>query len=163
MTEGQEDELIGTGLSDIAIERQTTELRLEFAPGALRQLASAVAAAPDHERVYLRLEGIRGTRDATTLTVYLRLPHDAASVGQAEFRAGTAGLYGVRRASVRSSPGSGEGLQSTFDVTPFFSDLSGAAATSLNTLIVSIRLGQAPSDSPGITIGQVILLHRRYG
>ena len=102
MSAHEEGELIGTGPSDVAIHDASTDVRVELAPGALSKLASVAADARDVERIYLTLAGIRGTRDATTLTVYLRFPDDGAFRKHPEFRAGTAALYGMRRASVRT-------------------------------------------------------------
>jgi tyrosinase len=162
MSADEKGELIGTGLSEVVIREASTEIRVELAPAALPKLASVATGARDVDRIYLTLEGIRGTRDATTLTVYLRFPDDGAFSRHPEFRAGTAALYGIRRASVRTPQGPGEGLDSTFDVTPFFRDLSPAMTSSGSELIVSIRLRKELPASAGITIGRVALFHKRY-
>lgn len=162
MTRNEEGELIGTGPSEVVIREASTDIRIELAPGALATLAARITAAPDRERIYLTLEGIRGTQAATTLTVCMRLPDDDTLAERPEFLAGTAGLYGIRRASVRTPEHAGEGLRSTFDVTRFFRGLERPIPSSTNALVVAVRLRRELPASASIVIGRVALFHARH-
>ena len=157
MNNPEDGDLIGTSQGEVVIHRPRTEARVKLSPGLARgglaHLARAGAA-----QVYLVLDEIRGTHDATVLNMHLRLPEDAASGRREEFAAGSVGLYGLRRASAQ------QGLQFTLDVTAFFAGLdpsSPSLTDDRDEVLVSILLHRELPASDPVVIGRILLLCRR--
>lgn len=99
-------------------------------------------------RLYLCLEEVRGTRDATVLNVYLfGMPDEPLSR-----LAGSAGLFGLRMASLPGGENEGTGLTFTFDVTDFLKEPE--ERTDIPVGIAPVR--QLPETSD-ISIGKVFL------
>jgi tyrosinase len=162
MSGAVDGEVIGTSPGEVAIHRSRTDSRVQLSSGAVQTIATRLSGAVGKnptEHVYLALDGIRGTQDASALSVYL-LP---ASDGPAEFFAGTVGLYGLRRASVRTATGSAHGLRFVLDVTPFFRDVIHASASRVDEVIVSIRLRRELPVTAAVVIGRIVLFHKDHG
>lgn len=106
-----------------------------------RQLAAIFPAAfgqPARGQGYLLLENIRGTRDATVLNVYVGLP-GGTSPAQLPQLAGSAGLFGLRLASIRHAESAGLGLTFLFDITPLLLKQSAARPLPITEIHVTIR------------------------
>ena len=116
------------------------------------QLASAVKL-PD--QLYLKLENVRGTQDATVLRVYLELPPTADQDTQRSQFVGSVALFGLRRASVKDGAHGGAGLTFVLDISPFVDALYVQKKLSGQQIKVDLEAagGQAPS-SP-IEVGRV--------
>lgn len=106
-------------------------------------LASASGAnLPD--RVYLHLENVRGTADATTLSV---------SVNQQYV--GIVSLFGLRRASSVDGPHGGAGLNFIFDISQVMDNLFLADTPDVEALDVSITPNIPLADLDPVTVGRV--------
>src|ERR1044072_1174868 len=104
-----EMELVGTHDGTLKIKSSGARATVTMAPAVQSKVSESLAAAsavkpPDH--VYLQLENVRGNRDAYELDV---------SVNQQN--AGTVGLLGLRRASLKDGGHGGEGLSFVLDIT----------------------------------------------
>lgn len=91
-----------------------------MAEGGRAQLSASLNQAksgglPDD--VYLKLEGVRGTVDAGVLGVYVSRADEILAPGHYGSFAGTVGLFGLRRASVRDGVHGGAGLTLIIDIT----------------------------------------------
>ncbi|MFZ4664548.1 MAG: tyrosinase family protein [Caldilineaceae bacterium] len=123
--------------------RATVRLDEEVRGRVFASLAAASEAnLPD--RVYLRLENVRGTIDAYKLKV---------SVNQQSV--GTVALFGLNRASLADGQHSGAGLTFEFDVTEIIDKLFLVNAIDVNSLDVRIEPNHAFADVAQITIGRV--------
>lgn len=142
-------EEVGASLGGVVIITAQSESKVRINPGAARRIAEAPSG-----RVYLVLDGVRGTQDPTILEVQLLRrgdpPERAVSIGGAA-------LYGLRRASA------GEGLMPILDATPFFKGLNRKAADAVDEIIVSFWSNHPlPPDDP-ITIQRIALFYEDYG
>jgi hypothetical protein len=151
MNRFDDGEVIGETPGEVVVHGVRTDIRVKLSPGVM-----AGTGAPA-ERVLMALEGIRGTHDATVLSVSLRLPADVSSDQDQEFRAGSLGLYGLRRASA----GSGQGRRAILDATPFFRALTPTSASLVDEIIVSIQLRRELPPGETIVIGRVVLFRPR--
>jgi tyrosinase len=115
----------------------------------------AVETSP--ERVYLALENIRGTHDAVVLSVFLNLPEGALPGEHRERLAGSAALYGLRRASLARGGSSGEGLSEILDLTGRIGELVAADALDPANIRVSIVPNHLLPQGVEITIGRVVI------
>lgn len=132
-----------------------TVLRLEA--GAHRNLVEHIVAGGAKPRVYLLLENIQGTRDATVLNAYLGLPDGALPGEHAGLLGGSVGLYGLRRASLRHDPDGGSGLSFVLDVTEIFLGLPPARSLKDNEVRVSVVPRRTSSGADDLLVGRVAL------
>lgn len=95
--------------------------------------------------MYLALENIRGTQDATILKVYVDATEPAE--WQAEHLADSISLFGLRRAS------SAEGLTSFLDITSIVNNLS--ANSPFHQIRVHIQPERALPSTTDIVIGSI--------
>jgi len=104
--------------------------------------AAAIAKPPD--RVFLRLENVRGNIDATKLYV---------TVNQKQV--GRVALFGLRRASSPDSEHGGEGLTFLLDITDVIDDLFLDGALHIDSLDVRVDPSHEVPDDERLTIGRV--------
>lgn len=114
---------------------------------------AGVCAETRSGRVYIRLENIRGTHDATVLNAYISGRKSAR--GQPKLLAGTVGLYGLGTASIQNATGLG-GLTLLLDVTTALIDL--AAAGSLDAICVTIAPARAVRQAMPIIVGRISIV-----
>ncbi len=121
---GKTPELIGASDGPVRVTGSTgTEVRLD--PSSIRALRGnleSVAGAelgPKAEpaRVFLKLEGIRGTSDAAIYHVYIGLPPTADPAAYRDRLAGTVSLFGVSAASDADGPTAGSGINQVLEIT----------------------------------------------
>jgi tyrosinase len=149
--------LLGMSSGEVVIDGPRTDTRVTLSPAAIQSLVSRLSSAveePPAARVYLALEDVQGTHDASILRVHLELPKDTAK-HQREFHAGSVALYGIRRASLRHAGSSARGLGFILDITPFFKGLSPARSSLADEIIVSIRPHGGLPAGTTVVIGQI--------
>jgi tyrosinase len=116
-------ELIGASDGPVSVAGTTaTAVRLDrSATRSLRSNLARVTAdattRAEPARVFLKLEGIRGTSDAAIYHVYVDLPPDADPAAHADRRAGTLSLFGVSAASDPNGPTAGSGINQVLEIT----------------------------------------------
>lgn len=105
-----------------------TKVRLDKPTKArLVESLNAALSAPapkEPDRVFLKLENIRGFNDAALFSVYVGLPPEADPASHPENLAGTVSMFGVSKAS-RDATGSegGNGLTQVFDISSIVDSL----------------------------------------
>ena len=127
--------------------------------GATESLAAAAPAVPD--RVFLNLENVRGTNDATAFNVYVNVPEGDDPARHPELLAGSVGLFGVRKASKADDKHAGDGLTFVLDISHVIDKLhlDGALDTSqLHVRLVPVKTAQeAPraAKPADVSIGRI--------
>lgn len=109
----------------------------------------AAAAAPEQapDRVFLNLENVRGSNDATTLNVYVN-----------ERLAGNVSFFGVRRASMPEHGGKGRTL--VLEITNIVDDLHLQGGFDLDKLDIRIEpLTPVPEDA-NVSIGRMSIFRQ---
>lgn len=120
--------------------------------------SASLAAPPDH--IYLGLENIRGTRDATVLSAYIDLPEGVNPNDYPNLLAGSVGLFGLRRASSRTGEHGGAGLTFTFDITKIVDQMFVSHGLDANSIQVAIIPHRPLPEQTDITIGRVSVYRR---
>ena len=123
MTAGGEPELIGASAGSVHIVGETNDVIRMDEPGteALRRSIDR-ARVPGNEslqepaRVFLKLEGIRGTADAANYDVYIDMPPGPESSNATGRLAGTLSLFGVSAASDANGPNAGSGINQVIEI-----------------------------------------------
>ena len=117
---------------------------------------TAAGSAPDGapDRVFLRLENIRGPGDGVTLRVYLGLPEGADPADHPESRAGTVGLFGVAAASDPDGEHAGDGLNAVLEITGIIDALH-LDATVPESLDVTVVPRLPLPEGVELTVGRV--------
>jgi tyrosinase len=151
-------ELVGASQNPLLIKgsgaRTTVKLNPEVRTKVSQSLTTASAKnIPD--RVFLNLENVRGTHDASVLNVYINLPEGAKPGDHPELFAGSVGLFGLRRASVVDSKHGGQGLNFVLDITKIIDTLQMNKALDVDSLEVTIVPHQPVPAQAEITVGRV--------
>jgi tyrosinase len=158
MTTGKNMELVGANQQALPIKGSGANTSVKLDTGVRRKMAASLAgasetAAPD--RVFLNLENVRGTHDATVLNVYINLPQGAKPGDHPELLAGSVGLFGLRRASVKDSQHAGQGLNFVLEITKIMDALHLSRALDVDSLTVRIVPYRAVPDHAEVTVGRV--------
>jgi tyrosinase len=153
-------QLLGANAAPLRIQGRVSHTSIKLDPGENANLirsfaAPSVAAVPD--RVYLKLENVRGTTDASVLGVYLNLPENARPGDNRKLLAGHVALFGLRRASVKDGEHGGEGLTFLLDVTRIIDGLHLSNTLDAISALVSIVPSRALPDKADITVGRISL------
>src|SRR6185369_8315698 len=96
-------ELMGSNETALPIKgaRTSTTVKLDLqVRSKVSESLAAASALTRPDRVYLNLENVRGTGDATALSVFINLPEASNPADHPDLLAGTVGLFGLRRATV---------------------------------------------------------------
>jgi tyrosinase len=165
VTSGKNVELVGANQEALAIKgsgahttvRLDTEVRHKVSTSLAR---AAQTAAPD--RVFLNLENVRGTHDASVLSVYINLPEGASPSEHPELLAGSVGLFGLRRASLKDGRHGGQGLSFVLEITKIIDALYLNKALDVASLQVRIVPHQAVPEQAQITIGRVSIYRQGH-
>ena len=158
----KEAELLGAAIDLRAGSEAGFETVLRLEPEPHRDLIDALAKEPVGLRIYLLLEHIQGTHDATALNVYLDLPAGAQPGEHRDLQAGSVGLYGLRRASIPQGLEGGPGLSFVLDVTSVFLGLPVARSPTADALRVSILPHRKLAEPKDITIGRIAVFWQRH-
>lgn len=114
------------------------------------------------DRAYLKLENVRGTFDASILSVNIARAEGVEGRESHGYVAGTVALFGLRRATVKDGQHAGEGLTFVLDVTPITDELQLAGALDVDSLLVSVVSDRRPTDNTEITIGRISLYRQGF-
>jgi tyrosinase len=150
VTTGKTPELIGGSEGPVRVTGTTgAEVRLD--PSSTRTIrrnlsrAAAREAAPETEpaRVFLKLEGIRGTSDAAIYQVYI-----------GDQLAGTVSLFGISAASDPNGPTAGSGINQVLEITDIVDALH-LSGDELNHLDVRFVPATAAVAGANFSIGRL--------
>jgi tyrosinase len=163
VTTSKSAELLGASQQSIPIKGSGVTTSVKLDPGVRSKVSKSLitaneTAAPD--RVYLHLENVRGTHDASVLNVYVNLPEGAKPADHPELLAGTVGLFGLRRASRKDDQHAGQGLNFVLDATDIVDRLHLNNALNTDSLKVTIVPHRAVPDQAEVTVGRVSLYRK---
>jgi len=155
---GKAVELVGASQGPLSLKGSVTSITVKLDTQARQKVSASLAgaatnAAPD--RVYLDLENIRGTRDASVLNVYINLPEGSDPADHPELLAGTVALFGLRRATSLDIRHAGGGLSFLLDISPVVDRLYLSNQLNTDSLQVTIVPNFPVSDQSPITVGQI--------
>jgi tyrosinase len=158
VTTGKNVELVGASQAALPIKGAGARTTVTLDTAVRRRVAASLAlapetAAPDH--VFLHLENVRGTRDATVLSVYINLPEGAKPGDHPELLAGTVGLFGLHGASLKDGKHGGQGLNFVLDITKIVDAMHLNNALDTDSLNVMIVPRQAVPEQAQITVGRI--------
>lgn len=123
MSDAIRPELIGASEPEVAVVGRTrVEVKLDEAGVTplrkrLAQAAAAGGIGTEPPRVFLKIEGIRGTADAAVYYVYVDLPPNGNPKDYLDRFAGTVSLFGVSAASAPNGPSAGSGINQVLEIT----------------------------------------------
>lgn len=158
MTTGKNVELVGANQGPLAIKGAGARTTVKLDTGVRQKVAASLIGATETaqpDRVFLKLENIRGTQDASVLSVYINLPEGANPSDHPELLAGSVGLFGLRRASLQDGQHGGQGLSFILDITKIVDALHLGNALDVDSLHVRIVPHRPVPDQAGITVGRV--------
>ena len=158
LTTGTKKELVGTNQAALPIKGAGASTSIKLDPTARRKVSASLAMASETatpDRVFLKLENVRGAHDDTVLSVYINLP-DAAKPGEhPELLAGSVGLFGLREASFRDGKHAGQGLSFVLEITKLVDALHLSHALDADSLHVRIVPHQAVPDEAEVNVGRI--------
>jgi tyrosinase len=155
---GRNVELVGANQEALSIRGSgaSTSVRLDAA--VRRKVSASLARASETavpDRVFLKLENVRGAHDATVLSIYINLPEGSKPSDHPELLAGSVGLFGLHGASVTDGKHGGQGLNFVLDITKIVDALHLNGALDVDSLQVRIVPRRAVPDEAQITIGRI--------
>ncbi len=140
-----------TGATSASIQLDAASTR--SLRGSLERSVGAPTAA-EPARVFLKLEGIRGTSDSAIYHVYIGVPPNADPTDHRDRLAGTVSLFGVSAASDPNGPTAGSGINQVLEITEIVDalHLSGADLDRLDVRFVPATASAADAN---VSIGRV--------
>jgi tyrosinase len=158
VTPGKKVELVGASQGALAIKRSGARTTVTLDAGVRRKVSASLAGASETaqpDRVFLNLENVRGTHDASVLSVYINLPEGANPSEHPELLAGSVGLFGLRRASLADGRHGGQGLNFVLEITKIVDALHLDNALDVDSLQVRIVPHQPVPEQAEITVGRI--------
>lgn len=147
MEHEEQAELLGAQDGALRITSSGARAKVKLDVPAQQQMTTSFRAASEAsppDRVYLRLENVRGDRDALKLNV---------TVNQQD--AGPVALFGLRRATLKDGPHGGGGLTFELEITHIMDKLFLDQALDAAALDVRIEPNHAVPESSNLTVGRV--------
>jgi tyrosinase len=158
VTAGKNVELVGANQEVLPIKGSGALTTVKLNSDVRATISASLAAAPQTaapDRVFLNLENVRGTHDASVLSVYINLPAGAKPGDHPELLAGSVGLFGLRGASFKDGKHGGQGLSFVLEITKIIDALHLSNALNVDSLQVTIVPHRAVPEQAQITIGRV--------
>ena len=151
-------ELVGASQGPVAIQGSEVRTTVKLDTGVRRKVSASLAAAAETaqpDRVFLNLENVRGTQDASVLQVYINLPEGANPSDHTELLAGAVGLFGLRRATFKEGLHGGQGLNFVLEITHIIDALHLDHSLGADSLQVRIVPHQPVPEKAEITVGRI--------
>jgi tyrosinase len=152
-------ELLGASAGSVLVEGTGAHaVNIRIDSGVRRKVATSLAAVSEAalpDRVYLKLENVRGAFDATVLGIHINLSDNAAPEQRRASLAGTVALFGVRRASVADGEHGGGGLSFVVDITRFVDAMHASKAFDVGSIQVSVLPYRELPTAEKITVGRI--------
>ena len=163
VTIGRSTELLGASQNPVELKGVFTQVSVDLdaeVRNTVTQslLAAKVTAVPD--RIFLNLEDVQGTQNATVLGVYIDLPAGDPPSEHPELLAGSVGLFGLRAASAPGGKHGGQGLSFTLEITKIVDALHISDQLNANALKVTLVPSKPISEQVPITIGRISLYRK---
>lgn len=151
-------ELLGASAKNLAVNGSLNRTSVKLDSKVQKKLSSSLSLASfsaQPDRVFLKLEGIKGTSSATVLGVYVNLPEGANPADHPELKAGSVGLFGMSQASDPDDKHGGGGLSFSLEITSIVDDLHLGHALNAGSLDVSLVPYRPLAEDSDITVGRV--------
>ncbi|SNS32771.1 tyrosinase [Granulicella rosea] len=163
VTTGTETELVGATEAPLMLTAAGGTASVRLDAEVLRKVSASLAApvspgkviAPD--RLYLHLDGIRGSGGTAILGVYIDAPGEIDAPGAAGLFAGSVALFGLHAASRQDGSHGGEGLHFILGITKIFDRLHLAGALGGETLNVRLAPVRPLPERTKISVGRISL------
>jgi tyrosinase len=156
-------ELVGASQEAVSVKGSAVAALISLEPTVRNRVVASLKAASDAappDRVFLKLENIRGVRDATALSVYINLPAGANPEKHPELLAGTIGLFGLRVASSPNAKHGGAGLTFSLEITKIVDALHLDGKLHQNSLHVTIVPDKPIPNHVAIVIGRISIYRK---
>lgn len=165
MTLPKEAELLGANSDELKINssgaQAVVKLNTDLHRNPLVGLVDP-SGNPSRDRIYLVLENIKGTQDATVLNVYLNLPEGKNPGDYHHLLAGSVGLYGLRRASIQPGEDGGLGLTFVLDITQILIEQPAAMSPGADEIRISILPHPQLPDLTNVVVGRLSIFRQRH-
>ena len=152
-------ELIGANQGPLALQGNGADSSVTLDPAAKTKVVNSLSFAPQKpappDRVFLNLENVRGTADATALHVYVGVPEGANPSQHPENLAGNIALFGVRKASDPQGEHAGQGLTYVLDISKIIDKLHLEDRLQQNWLKISVVPVKPIPDETKVSIGRI--------
>lgn len=151
-------ELLGASDNNLPLKGDLSRTTVKLDSKVQKKLSNSLSLASfsaQPDRVFLKLEGITGTRGATILGVYVNLPEGANPADHPELKAGSIGLFGMQQASKKDGKHGGGGLAFSVEITSIVDDLHLGKALDTSSLDVSLVPYRPLTEGADITVGRV--------
>lgn len=160
MTLPKNAELLGSNSGELEIKGSAAHTLVRFTDEGRRKLLADLpkTAAEGSRSLYLVLDNIRGTNDASVLSISINVPEDARSGEHRDFMAGAVGLYGLRGASLGTGQNRGSGLSFVLDITRLLNNLLETRSLDADAIRVSIAPNRQLGNSADIVVGRVSIV-----
>jgi tyrosinase len=155
---GENTELVGATQQAVPITGAGATTTVRLAPAVQRKVTESLATADSRhppDRLFLQLENVLGTHDASVLSVYINLPENEPPAAHPELLAGSVGLFGLRRASTVDAPHGGQGLTFVLELTDIVDRLHVRNAIDEGALKVTIVPHQPMPEPAEVTVGRI--------
>ena len=165
VTTGDNLELLGANQQALPINGSGASTSVKLDAGVRRKVSKSLAMASETappDRVFLNLENVRGTHDATALSVYINLPEGAEPSDHPELLAGSVGLFGLRGASLKDDKHAGQGLNFVLDITKIIDALHLKNALDVDSVKVRIVPHHMIPDQAQISVGRVSIYRQGH-
>ena len=158
-------ELLGAGKGGFNLTGSgaSTTVQLDHAVRAKVSSSLGMAGGPVvPDRIFLNLENVRGTNDATSFGVYINVPDGEDPAKHPDHKAGNVALFGLSKASAMDGPHVGDGLTLVVDITHVIDTLHLAGQLNVNQLHVRLVPNKPVPDAKPITIGNIRIFRQSH-
>ena len=166
MPTGKNVELLGASPQPLSISGSgATQTSVQLDTGVRRKVVqsfSMAAQAVEPDRVFLNLENVTGLADSAAFQVYVGVPPGADPAQHPELRAGTIGLFGVRKASLTDDEHAGKGQTFVLEITRIVDALHLGNNFDVGALDVRIVPVRPIPESAKISIGRVSIFRQGH-
>jgi tyrosinase len=160
---GGKVELVGASHGPLPVKGSAVHTSVRLNPTVLGKVAATLVApseAAPPDRVFLELENVRGTQNASVLSVFINLPAGADPRDHPELLAGSVGLFGLRQASVPGGGQVGQGLSFSLEITSIVDALHLEDQLNQDALQVTVVPSRPLPDQAPITIGRISIYRK---
>ncbi len=160
---GRNVELVGASQNAVSVKGSGVHAPVTLEPAVRNKVSANLKAASEvapPDRIFLKLENVRGSRDASVLSVYINLPTDANPDDHPELLAGTVGLFGLRLASSPNAKHGGEGLTFSLEITKIVDALYLDGKLDQDSLRVTVVPDKPIPDQSAIIIGRISIYRK---
>jgi tyrosinase len=158
-------ELLGASKGGLRIKGLASETPVKLDTRVRRKAVASLAEASTSslpDKVFLKVENVRGDFDATALSVYVNLPEKAKPGKSSEYLAGTIALFGLNRASAKDGQHAGEGLTFILGISRIIDELHLENALDADSLRVRIVPSRPLPDNVNITVGRISVYRQGF-